>query len=105
MPRSRKILYIVFAFVAAFFVYSFFMKPEQGTPLVTETPLLSGQDVKGRELLNVLLSLNNITLDDEVFSSPLFENLQDFSITLPDTGATGRGNPFAPIGVEEPASQ
>ncbi|MDP3958456.1 MAG: hypothetical protein Q8Q36_03280 [bacterium] len=106
MTRTRKILFSVLALVAAFFVYSFFLKSGPPTsPLVSETPLLSAQDVKGRELLTVLLSLNNIRLDEEVFSSPLFENLQDFSVILPDSGVTGRGNPFAPIGVEEPAAQ
>ena len=72
--------------------------PEQG--LVSEKPLLSQDNVKGKELLMVLLSLKSMKLDDSIFSSNLFTNLQDFTIVLPDAGGVGRINPFAVIGRE-----
>lgn len=100
--RTNKKLLFILAAVAAFFAYTFFFKSDGPAPLLSgEKPLLSQQNIKGRELLTVLLSLNNIRLDEEVFSSPLFTSLEDFSIALPDSGTTGRDNPFAPIGVEE----
>ena len=55
--------------------------------------------------MKVLLSLNNIKLDEEIFSSGLFTSLEDFTIALPETGPSGRKNPFAPIGKEERADQ
>ncbi len=98
--RTRKILIFTLVFVGAFFVYTFFFTGDSKPALIAEKPLLQQENVKGKELLKVLLSLNNIRLDEEIFSSPTFTSLEDFTIVLPDFGTSGRENPFAPIGLE-----
>ena len=107
--RTRKILIFALVFVGAFFIYTFFFTGNSSKPVLNaEKPLLQQENVKGKELLKVLLSLNNIKLDEEIFSSSLFASLEDFTIVLPDIGVSGRKNPFAPIGLEEfaaPSSQ
>src|SRR5258708_1033251 len=100
--RTSNIILFVLILVGAFVAYTFFFKGKPDTPpLVKEPPILSQDQVKGKDLLKVLLSLNGIKLDEEIFSSPLFTSLQDFTLTLPSSGGIGRSNPFAPIGTDE----
>ncbi|MEK7662087.1 MAG: hypothetical protein AAB355_01120 [Patescibacteria group bacterium] len=107
--KRKKIIYAVITLVVAFAVYSFFFGGSGNkTEVVTiEKPVLSDESIKGRDLLKVLLSLNGIKLDEEIFASRLFTGLRDFGISLPPTSVVGRENPFAPLGSEEsqPAAQ
>ena len=99
--NTKSIVTVTLLIVLGFLAYTFLFNPGEKTPiLITEKPILLQENVKGKELLKILLSLNNIKLDDEIFSSPLFMNLQDMTITLPDVGGKGRKNPFAPIGFD-----
>lgn len=103
-PSTKNTIIFFAIFVLAFLVYTFFFTGG-GEPLSLETekPLLAQSNVKGKDLLKVLLSLKNIKLDEEIFSSGLFINLEDFTIVLPDVGISGRKNPFAPLGKESSA--
>lgn len=49
------------------------------------------------DLLATLGSLHTITLDNSIFTNPVFVSLSDFGVSLPPE-SSGRGNPFAPIG-------
>lgn len=67
----------------------------------SDTPLLSdsqGASPLSQELLATLSKLHTIKLDPAVFSDPVFVSLTDFGVTIPPE-ASGRRNPFAPIGV------
>ncbi|MBX4215778.1 hypothetical protein KW797_02425 [Candidatus Parcubacteria bacterium] len=98
--RLISITVALILLVGGYFAYTYLAGPTvTGAPLTVETPI-AGQNVKGRDLLKVLLSLNGIKLDEEIFSSPLFTSLEDFTLALPSSGGTGRANPFAPIGTE-----
>lgn len=101
----RNAIIAIAVVVAAFFAYSFFLKGSDAPALVSERPALLAENVKGRELLRVLLSLRNIKLDESIFASPLFTALEDFTIILPPSGNVGRPNPFAPIGQDGAAAQ
>lgn len=50
-----------------------------------------------RELLTLLSDIKQIKLDASLFTSPMFQSLEDYSQTIPSE-AVGRSNPFAPIG-------
>lgn len=103
-PSKKNIIIFVVIFVVAFLGYTFFFTGGSSTnPLETQAPLLAQSNVKGKDLLKVLLSLNSIKLDEEIFSSGLFTSLEDFTIILPDAGVSGRKNPFAPIGKDSTA--
>lgn len=100
-PSTKNIIIFVVIFVVAFLVYTFFFTGGSASnSLQTEKPLLAQSNVKGKDLLKVLLSLNSIKLDEEIFSLNLFTSLEDFTITLPEIGISGRKNPFAPIGKD-----
>jgi len=99
MKSKANIIIGVLVLAGGIFAYSFLSGGESEAQLAPQAPILS-QNVKGRDLLKVLLSLDSIKLDEEIFSSPLFTSLEDFTLVLPTTGTTGRKNPFAPIGAE-----
>lgn len=53
-----------------------------------------------KDFLGLLLSVKDITLNENIFSDPAFKNLRDSSILLVPDGSEGRPNPFAPLGVD-----
>lgn len=113
MPKIKNI--IIFIAIGAVLVlgYLFFIKPSSGgaPSLATTNPTGSASGtVDGTStdanssiasnFLTLLLSVNNIKLDDTILSSKEFAGLHDSSIVLvPDT-TTGRPNPFSPIGTD-----
>lgn len=55
-------------------------------------------NVVGREIINLLDELQEISLSRDIFNDPAFRSLIDFEQDiLPEP--IGRSNPFAPIGV------
>lgn len=92
--KKNKITIITIILLAlGFWVYSNYLKPDDSVP--TD---VSAQAV-GSDVLALSQSLQSVTLDQTLFSSPLYRNLVDFSPTLPNQ-PVGRVNPFAPIGQD-----
>lgn len=58
-------------------------------------------DQIGQEFLAQLLNIRSIKLREDIFSSPSFLSLTDFTIELIQAGNEGRINPFAPFGADE----
>lgn len=80
--------------ITVLFIYvyfSYFRTPAE--------PLLSGTDnaVVSSDLLVTLSQLHIITLDNSIFSDPVFLSLSDFGVQI-NPQNIGRRNPFAPIG-------
>ncbi len=101
LQKRKNIIIAIVIFLVSFLIYAFFFKSsDESVVLKKDIPALSQENTKGKELLAVLLSLNNIKLDEAIFSSKLFTSLQDFTVNLPSVGTAGRANPFAPIGPE-----
>jgi hypothetical protein len=57
-------------------------------------------DQIGQEFLTQLLNIRTIKLREDIFSSPSFVSLVDFTIELVQPGNEGRENPFAPFGID-----
>ena len=110
MPKIKNI--IIFLAIGAVFVliYIFYLKASPATaPLVSssETPVVSSGSTGDtnssvtQDFLTLLLSVNNIKLDDAIFSDAAFTSLDGSnSITLTPDGTEGRVNPFAPLGTD-----
>src|ERR1035437_2805624 len=115
MPKIKNI--IIFTVIAALLilVYIFFIKPAPAQQNLVSSSVASTANTASpnastlnqnssitQQFLTVLLSINNITLNDAIFSDTAFINLHDSSIFLtpPSEGDKGRVNPFAPIGYE-----
>lgn len=93
LNKNKTLIVTVIVFVAALWVYSSFVKPTLTTPTNTST-----REV-GSDILALYASLQSVTLDQSLFSSPLYRNLVDFSTPLASQ-PVGRTNPFGTIGAE-----
>lgn len=96
MPKNIKNIAIIGAIViAAFVVYVlFFVHKEE--PVLSGTPTTASTAVD-QDLVAILFELKAITLNDDIFSNPVFRSLVDFGQELvPEP--VGRVNPFAPLG-------
>ena len=60
----------------------------------------SNTDLANVEILRILGSIQNINLDDDIFSNPVFRELEDSRFTIPKPVRIGRPNPFLPIGFD-----
>lgn len=110
MPKIRNIIIFLSIAVILSVVYFFFFKKEKEPDLVSSTSSANATKVDVNKniansqiianTLPVLLSIQNIKLDDSIFSDPAFVRLVDTSIILVPDGNEGRPNPFAPIGFD-----
>ncbi len=96
MKNLKNIIIIAIIIIAAFAVYSFFFTGKQDAALSQSAP--SKDENVDQDLITLLLQLKAIKLDDSFFSNITFKSLQDFSQELVPE-ATGRTNPFAPLGT------
>lgn len=115
MPKIRNIIIFVAIGAVLILIYIFFIKsPGDQANLVsssdTSSPNASGVNVGAadtntangslitEDFLTLLLNVNNIKLNDAIFSDPAFNSLHDSSIILTPDGTEGRPNPFAQFG-------
>jgi hypothetical protein len=82
---------------AAFVVGSDSYAQNEESLLVEENPSVSNSE--GVEILALLNEMQKITLSTDIFKDPLFLNLKDFTVVLPEEQRY-RPNPFAPIGKD-----
>lgn len=108
MPKIRNIVIFLSIAVVLSLVYFYFFKKEKTPDLVTSTNVTAvdvNNNIANSQIiantLPVLLSIQNIKLDDSIFSDPAFVRLVDTSIILIPDGNEGRPNPFAPIGFDK----
>jgi hypothetical protein len=97
--KNKKILIFVGVAVGIFFIYTTFLKPEEKADLTVEkAPEAIQASEDNKQLLEQLQSLNAITLEADIFSSPMFNRLQDNTVVIENRKPEGRKNPFLPIG-------
>ncbi len=115
MPKLKNI--IIFGVIAVLVIGGYlYFKPAAESPnlltntgpggLVTDSnsgTATMSSDAIGQDFLNLLLNVQNIKLDDSIFSDPAFLSLHDSSIVLVQDLKAGRPNPFAPLGTENTA--
>ena len=92
---TQKILIsLVVLLLLGFFGYNLFMR---SVPISSFSE--SGGEMGSDDVISLVEKLKSISIDQSIFSSPLFKNLKDFEVT-PTPESQGRVNPFAPIGTE-----
>ena len=52
------------------------------------------------DILKILGSIENIELQDDIFTNPVFRKLKDTHFAIPRPAQIGRPNPFIPIGFD-----
>ena len=97
MKTTFKIIIAVATLVIIFIVYTLFTGEEAGTDVVLVEEDFSAQvEVENIEFLRILNSLEGVTLNTDLFATPAFISLFDFSVTLVPK-PQGRDNPFLPF--------
>jgi hypothetical protein len=70
-----------------------------GTPDTSTTTPKSTVGTAGQDVLALVEKLRTISIDQKIFTSPLLNNLKDFSVPITPE-QQGRQNPFASIGSD-----
>jgi hypothetical protein len=103
MFNNKKIIIAgIVIFAMSVFVQAFQNETraqEDALVAVDTTATEGGNNQKGRDILALLADLENIRLDESIFSDPVFQSLQDISREL-SPEPKGRPNPFAPLGKD-----
>jgi len=93
---------IVVIIALAFFVYVHFFtgNSTDTSNLSSDSQTASSSETttpEEQQFLALLLKIQHITIDQKIFSDPVFLSLQDDGLPILDQ-PQGRTNPFAPIG-------
>jgi hypothetical protein len=107
----KKIIIGLLVAIVLLFLYSLFVPAKDDTNQNTTLKSLLNSSVLGQvqetdvalangEILRVLTNIENISLDDDIFSNPIFGLLQDSRFSIPNPARIGRENPFLPTGFD-----
>lgn len=94
----KNIVITIVIIIVVFALYFFFFRGN-GT---SDDSGLSVESVVGnsstvdKSLITLLLEMKSVKLDEEFFSSAVFQSLNDYSIKI-EPQEVGRTNPFAPL--------
>lgn len=98
LNRYKITLIVLVLAVGAFVAYqNFYVANLDIDPLARESQVAGS--IVGQEIISLLGELESIKLDVTIFEKESFRTLIDFGQTI-NSEPVGRGNPFAPIGVE-----
>jgi hypothetical protein len=97
MHLNKKLIgWVVIVVIAGFAVYTL-LKSAPDDAAMAEVPSV------GTDLLELLNKLKSVSFDTDLFSSPSFTSLVDWTLPLP-IPSLGRPNPFEKIGLDIGAS-
>jgi uncharacterized membrane protein len=95
----KQIIIVVVVIIVALVGFKVFF-PGTSTDDTIIAEKASGEDfVEGQMIIALLDKLNNIKLDESIFSNGTFVSLKNFEREL-EVQKYSRNNPFLPIGVE-----
>jgi hypothetical protein len=99
-PEQSPIKKIIVIGVTIVFVvaalYFFFFRSTEPQLVIDEFGNPVEAQVIGQDLIDLLAELEQVTLDQSLFTREAFVNLTDFSQVLPDE-PRGRANPFSSL--------
>lgn len=101
-PLIKTVLIVAIIAGVGFVGYNYLSQDSSSGDLIVQVQDSDTSQV-GAQVLSALNQLQQLRLDESVFTDKTFKSLKDFSRPLP-TESVGRSNPFAPIGVEAPSS-
>ncbi len=92
LEKNKSAVYAIIVFAAAIIAYNYLWKSSQEAA----TQGISAENI-GNDVVLLNTSLQAVTLDQSVFSTPEYRSLTDWAPFL-TAQPSGRNNPFAPIG-------
>ncbi len=96
LVRYKMVVFALAFAVIGFVVYTTFFPSRGGEPTLATEEVTSPEEAENQDLIALLYNLRAITLDNAIFSDPIFMSLVDFSQVLV-AEPVGRENPFAPL--------
>jgi hypothetical protein len=97
--KTKQIIVATIVIIIAFIgLKMFFTEPkiEEATLVADQT---KNEFIDGQTILILLNRLNQVTLDDSIFTDKTFTSLVNFEKPITDQ-IIGRSNPFLPIGTD-----
>lgn len=94
LNKNRKIIWAIVIIVLAFFLYNF-LAGSEATPAIGGSGLATNE--ANTDLLRMATELAAVDYKSDLFSTPGYQLLVDFSVPLASQ-PTGRSNPFDIIG-------
>jgi len=95
---KNNIVTIILIVVVGMVAFWYLTKTDNTTGYLT-TDVKTTDSTDAKYIYGLLQKTAQVTLDDSIFSSTIFQNLKDNTISL-SPQASGRNNPFAPIGSD-----
>lgn len=92
LEKNRSAVVAIIIFIVAIMAYNYLLKSGQESA----TAGISAENI-GNDVVDLNKSLQAVTLDQTIFSSPEYRSLTDWAPIL-SAEPTGRTDPFAPIG-------
>ena len=96
IKKNMALVLGILGILVALVVYLNFFAGNSSSALLASSDATSPVS---QDLLVTLASLHTIKLDTSIFTSPEFESLTSFGVTIPPE-AVGRRNPFLPAGTQ-----
>ena len=86
---------IVCAVAVSIYMFSKNSAPS-GSDSLLQSQATPQANAASARILNLRRQIESLKIDTTIFKNPLFVNLKDYTVEIPEVGV-GRANPFAPI--------
>ena len=97
--KTKQIIVVIIIIIIAFFGFQWLSGGNSSPDSALVADQTKSSFIDGQTILVLLSKLNQVTLDDSVFSNKVFTSLISFERPIQDQ-VIGRQNPFLPIGVD-----
>jgi hypothetical protein len=95
---KNNIVTLILVIVVGMIAFWYLTKTDT-TPAYLVSDVKTSDSVDAKYIYTILQKMAQVTLDDSVFSNPVFKNLKDNTVSFSPQSA-GRNNPFAPVGTD-----
>jgi hypothetical protein len=99
-PSKGTFIALILIVVVSLGIYFYYKgtPTDTGSSLTTTSTVASvGAQAAASRVLILLNTISSLKIDGEIFKSPVYNSLVDYTITIPEQNV-GRPNPFAPTG-------
>lgn len=96
---KNNIITIIIIIVVGMVAFWYINRNPNDTGATITSSVQSSDSVDAQYIYNTLKQMEAVTLDDKIFSNPVFQNLKDNTASF-TSQPVGRNNPFAQIGTD-----